>query len=377
MVYRIILLSVATFYVLSSCDASHHEHEEGTKEEKHHDEIVFTHRQAVEAGLELETVQPGDFTSVIKVSGQILSAQGGEQTLVATADGIVSFGSAPLTEGANIEAGQTIITLSAKQLQTGDPVQKAQIEFETAEKEYQRAAQLVNDQIISAKEFDQVRQRYELAKAAYSGQAHQVSAQGVKVSAPKGGKVKNVWVKSGDYVTVGTPLLTLSQDRRLQLRAEVPQQYLRELRQVKTAHFRPAYENVTYRLSDLNGRLLSYGKAAGADSPYLPITFEFDNADDLVTGAFAEVYLLSHPKHDILSIPLSALTEEQGVYYVYVKMKEEEEAYQKREVVTGQDDGVRIEIVRGLSAGDEVVTHGAYQVKLAAASTVIPEGHHH
>ena len=45
--------------------------------------------------------------------------------------------------------------------------------------------------------------------------------------------------------------------------------------------------------------------------------------------------------------------------------------------MTGQDDGVRIEIVRGLSAGDEVVTHGAYQVKLAAASTVIPEGHHH
>ena len=49
----------------------------------------------------------------------------------------------------------------------------------------------------------------------------------------------------------------------------------------------------------------------------------------------------------------------------------------KREVKIGQTDGVRTEILSGLKAGECIVTEGAYQVKLAASSSAIPEGHNH
>ena len=78
-----------------------------------------------------------------------------------------------------------------------------------------------------------------------------------------------------------------------------------------------------------------------------------------------------------MSLPLSALTEEQGVYYVYVQVKGEKEAFLKKEVRTGQDNGERVEILSGLDVGDLVVVKGAYQVKLAASSTSVPEGHSH
>ena len=55
----------------------------------------------------------------------------------------------------------------------------------------------------------------------------------------------------------------------------------------------------------------------------------------------------------------------------------EEGVFEKREVKIGQTDGVRTEIVEGLKAGETVVAKGAYQVKLAASSSVIPEGHNH
>ena len=68
-----------------------HEHElESTHDHEmehdhdHSDEILFTHAQAEAAGLALETVTPGTFRQVVKTSGQVLSSQGDEASLVAT-----------------------------------------------------------------------------------------------------------------------------------------------------------------------------------------------------------------------------------------------------------------------------------------------------
>ncbi|ADV42899.1 efflux RND transporter periplasmic adaptor subunit [Bacteroides helcogenes] len=373
----IAILFIATSISLVGCNVSTNEHNDEVKEEKHADEIVFTQKQADEAGMELETVKSGEFMNVIKVSGQIRSPLGDEQTVVATANGIISFSNSSITDGASVGAGQSIVIISAKKLQDGDPTQKARIAYETAEREYRRSEGLVADKIISAKEFEQVRLRYETAKAAYQGQATNITANGVNVSSPISGFIKNRLVKQGDFVSVGDPIVTVTQNRRLQLRAEVPEKSFRYLKNVNSANFKAASDDKTYKLSDLNGKLLSYGKTSDTNSFYLPVTFEFDNVGDFVAGSFAEVYLLAQPKKNVMSVPMSALTEEQGVYYVYVQVKDEKEAFLKKEVVIGQDNGERIEIIKGLTLGDKVVVKGAYQVKLAASSSAVPEGHNH
>ena len=53
------------------------------------------------------------------------------------------------------------------------------------------------------------------------------------------------------------------------------------------------YDNKVYELGELKGRLLSYGKASGGTSFYVPVTFEFDNRGDVIPGSYVEVYLLS------------------------------------------------------------------------------------
>ena len=98
---------------------------------------------------------------------------------------------------------------------------KAKIAYETALKEYQRAEGLVKDKIISAKEFEQTRMKYENARTAYEAQAANVTVSGVKVTSPISGYVKNRLVSQGEYVTVGQPVATISKNRRLQLRADV------------------------------------------------------------------------------------------------------------------------------------------------------------
>lgn len=346
----------------------------GSEAQVHAGEIHFTHEQAEAAGLETDTVRPAPFRSVMRASGQIMALQGEEQAIVATSSGVIRFADASITEGSALDRGETIAYVSARNLQEGDPVQKARLAFETAESDFHRAERLVADKIISEKEFERRRLQYETAKEAYEGQAGRLTAKGVGIAAPVSGYIKSLPVAQGEYVSVGQTIAVVAQNRRLQLRADVPESGFRLLRDIQTANFRTAYDDRVYSLEELHGRLLSYGKTATGGASYIPVTFEFDNVGDLVPGAFAEVYLLSAPKEEVLSVPVSALTEEQGLMFVYLHIADD--IYKKQEVTTGRSDGTRVEILHGLGTGDRVVTRGAYQVKLAGISTAIP-GHSH
>jgi multidrug efflux pump subunit AcrA (membrane-fusion protein) len=86
------------------------------------------------------------------------------------------------------------------------------------------------------------------------------------------------------------------------------------------------------------------------------------------------VELLSQSTTQALTLPLSALTEEQGLYFVYIQLCSE--TYTKREVLIGANNGIEVEIIKGLKTGEKVVTHGAYHIKLASMNNAIP-GHSH
>lgn len=357
-----------------------HEHEghdhgkEAATTASHSNEIIFKEELAKAVGLQTKVVEPAPFTDVIKTSGSILAAQGDETTVVATVPGIVTFGNLSFVDGAAVRKGQAILSLASNTLSDGNVAARAKYAYENAKKEYERMEQLVGDKIVSAKDFEQARLNYENAKVAYEAVAGKQTANGVSVVSPMNGYLKNLQVKEGDYVAVGQPLATISQNSRLVLRAEVSEKYYQYLPAVQSANFRTPYDDKVYKLSDLHGRMLSFGKASDANSFYIPVTFEFDNKGAVIPGSFVEIYLLTSPMEEVLSVPVSALIEEQGVYSVFIRL--DEEGYQKREVKLGANNGSEVQILSGLKPGETVVTQGAYQIKLASASNAIPAHTH-
>ena len=354
-----------------------HEHEHTADEhtgETHAGEIAFKKAQAEAVGLQTRKVTPGAFTNVIKASGRVLAAQGEESTIVATVPGVVVFGKLPFIEGTAVRKGQPILNLASSNLSEGNVAIRTQSAYEKAKKEYERMQSLIGDKIVSAKDFEQARLNYENAKTAWEAVKGKQTSDGVSVVAPQNGYLKNLLVKEGDYVSVGQPLATVTQNNRLMLRAEVSEKYYQSLPVIRSANFRTPYDDQTYQLSELHGRLLSYGKSSDANAFYIPVTFEFDNKGAIIPGSFVEIYLLTAPMENVISVPTSALIEEQGIYSVFVK--EHEEAYRKVSVTLGADNGKEVQILSGLKAGDEVVTEGAYQIKLASASNAIPAHTH-
>ena len=141
-----------------------------------------------------------------------------------------------------------------------------------------------------------------------------------------------------------------------------------------SANFETPYDGRVYSLAEMGGRLLSVGKGSDGTSAYIPVTFEFNNGGEVIPGSFVEVFLLSAPRPETLAVPLSAVTEDQGVYSVFVQL--DPETYVKREVKLGASDGTRVQILEGLSSGETIVSRGVAQVKMASFSGAIP-GHTH
>src|SRR5574344_725299 len=180
--YMVILTSLLT--ACSSMSETKEEHESDEQHQEHAGEIVFTEEQASIAGLTTEIVSVKPFAGVFKTSGKLQNKQNKECVIVSASAGVVPVGSLGVTDGCKVQAGDLIVNISAKNLQEGDPAIKLKIVFETAQNEYDRAKLLIKEQIISDKDFEQVRLRYETTKAAYLGQAENMVADGIKVVSP-------------------------------------------------------------------------------------------------------------------------------------------------------------------------------------------------
>ncbi len=89
-------------------------------------------------------------------------------------------------------------------------------------------------------------------------------------------------------------------------------------------------------------------------------TYLLEEGADVSLGDVAYVVLVSDSREDALSVPLSSVHRENGSVFVYRKGADGSEM---TPVTTGMDDGVYVEILSGLSEGDEVSVEEPWKVR--------------
>lgn len=348
-------------------------------EHGHSDDISYLKEQAWKIDFATKEVQPETFHNVISASGQIISAPGDEAIITAKATGIVRFINSNAIVGNEIKQGNSLFKIESNGLTENNidaTVNEAKATYLKAKADYERSKALVEDQIISAKEHQNNKLIFENAKTNYSKVSANYTGNGIVIPTPMTGYLKEIMVTDGQFVESGTPLATISKNKRLLIQANISQNNFASLSQIKSANFKTAQSETIFETDKLNGKVVSYGKSASANMPFIPITFEIDNIGNLISGSAIEVFLKSTPIENVLIVPVTSLLEEQGHFYVYVQTAGE--SFQKREVTLGASDGANVEIKSGITKGERVVTKGAYQIKLATASGAMPaHGHEH
>jgi cobalt-zinc-cadmium efflux system membrane fusion protein len=342
-------------------------------------DITYLKEQAWKVEFANEPARVRPFSEVVRTAGQILSAPGDEAVLTAQISGIVTYSDPGLVVGSAVKSGAKLFTVrsnEAVQSNLSAAVQQAENDLATAQKQYDRAAELVKDKIVSEKDFLEAKLRLENAQTALANLSvsRDFNRNKQSVAAPISGYLKNVLIENGAFVQAGQALATIVKNKRLLLKADISQTYFPKINSFTAANFRTS-DGQLYRTSQLNGKIVSTGKSVTSGAPFLPVYFEMDNAGTFIPGAAVEVFLLSKANPALL-IPVSALLEEQGVFYAYVQI--EGESFQKRELKLGASDGQWVHVLSGIKEDERVVSKGAYQIKLSTASGAMPEhGHEH
>lgn len=358
---------------------SHDEDEHDHGEEVHHrddgnekkgaNEIVLHPAQAEKFGVEVNTIEPGQFNEVIRTTGQIVDNPSSVSVVSAPSAGIVKF-TTGMEAGRQVSAGTTVATITASGISGGDRNAADKANLQAAKRELDRITPLYKEGIVSAKDYNAALQAYEQAQSQYSPTAASGAAKAVAA-----GSISQLLVANGQYVEAGTPIATIGDNRQLTLRADVPDKYINEIPLIQSARIVVPSTGQTFDLADLGGKRISGNPSSRVSPGYIPVFFTFKAAGSALPSTLADVYLIGSVRTGVISVPKTAVTEQQGHYFVYVKL--DDECYEKIPVTLGLSDGNRIEVLSGLKGGECVVTKGASAVRLAETSSVVPEGHSH
>ena len=98
----------------------------------------------------------------------------------------------------------------------------------------------------------------------------------------------------------------------------------------------------------------------------LKVRLRFDNADEaLKPNMFADVTIFGGAKQEVMIIPREALIRTGNDERVIISIGEGR--FQPREVTAGIESGESIEIIKGLSVGDKIVTPGQFLIDSEAS----------
>lgn len=340
--------------------------------------VTFSKEQSWTTDFATEIVTPSTFGEIIKTTAQVISSQGDEQVATSKSSGIVKFAGSDIVEGAPVTKGQRLFVIESSGMADGNMsvrYQEAEADYTLAKSEYERKKSLAEAKVASQSELEHSRAAYERAKAVYYNLKGNFSPRGSAVTAPVSGFVKSINVHNGGFVEAGQPVVTISQNKDLYLRAELSPRYYNSLKTIKTANIE--LQDGTRSLDELNGALVSYGKATDASNPMIPVTFRISNTINLISGNFISIYIVCDNGNNVISLPSGGIVEEMGNRFVFVQVTPE--LFEKRMVTTGATDGRRTVITSGLHAGERVVSKGAVMVKLAQSSSALDPhaGHVH
>lgn len=351
----------------SSSDAEHEAHE--AAEHKHDSgDIVLESETADRFGVKCSDVSSEAFAGALMVTGELSGTAGDEVVISAPTTGVLSW-TVDMTPGLDIRAGQQLARIQAKNATGDDPNRVAKAAVASAKRELDRLRPLLDAGIATKAEYNAALSAYESAVASVS-----VASNSGVVKSPRGGVVTEVIASTGAFVETGTVLARVVQNRNLVLRADIPEADASILSHVSDVKIRLMGSDEWISLANAGMRKLNSSDMP-AKAGYYPAYYSFRNDGRFASGSYVEVELETGDSRECMVLPESALVEQQGGYYTYVKTGDH--SYQKRSVTIGSRNGNRVEIKSGLKAGERVVTEGAQIVRMAESSGAVPEGHSH
>ncbi|WKE67065.1 efflux RND transporter periplasmic adaptor subunit [Gallaecimonas kandeliae] len=281
-----------------------------------------------------------------------------EAKVVARVSGLVE--SLDIEEGDDVKAGQVLASVEPDRYQLERDRINAQTQ--SVAQELERTQNLYGKKLVSADTLDKLKLQLAALKAQL-GMA-ELDLKYATVKAPISGTISRRYIKTGNLVNPDQPLFDIVQHQDLRLDVPVPEQYLAALKQAQGANCSfAALPGKTFK-----ARITRLSPVVDPTTGTARLTLNLPNGDgQLMPGMFANVQISYdlHPSAHL--IPRQALINQSGGYKVFVI---QDGIAKLKPVTLGNGDRDWVE-VKGLDAGEQVVTLGQHHLKDEAKVEVI------
>jgi membrane fusion protein (multidrug efflux system) len=265
-------------------------------------------------------------------------------------------------EGQKVEKGTVLVRLDDSTYRA--QLAEAQANLALSRTNFTRAEDLFKKKTGSERSLDEARANRDSDAAAVA--LAQATLDKTALKAPFDGHLGLRQVSVGDYVTPGQDIVNVEDISTLKVDFRVPEVFLTEIQTGQEIEIAvDAIKGKTIR-----GTVYAIDPRIDAAGRSLVVRAKIDNTDELLRpGLFARVNLVVDSNEGALQIPEQALMPQGEKQFVYRVSDGKAEMV---EVKTGLRRQGMVEIVSGLSAGDQVITAGQMKIGPGAPVTVIP-----
>lgn len=217
-----------------------------------------------------------------------------------------------------------------------------------------RIAKIVSDNLGSRSDLDEAQATLDRAEAQIA--AKQATIRKKSIRTPFAGELGIRRINPGQYLAPGDEIVQLVALDPIYAEYSLPERHLSEL----AAGQRVLVEVQAYPGTVFEGRVDAISPSVQPASRSVRIRALIDNPErQLRPGMFAEVETLLEQKANILTLPERAVTYNPYGESVYVvESSGGERVVTLTQIETGEVRNGRVEVLRGLAAGDEVVSDG-------------------
>ena len=296
--------------------------------------------------VELARAEAGNVTETVDIYGSAQNDPSSQGTLAAPAEATVARIVVP--EGSPVRSGQLIATLAPSPSTLLD-LANARASLNESQQALERAARLRADGLVSDAEVETARATAQRDSATVSSLSGRNA--GMDLRAPVSGFVQPFPVSPGDLVAAGTVIAVLARAGDVRVRFGIDPAMARRVS--SGASLRIIRGGSTPPLSV---PVRSVDPVVDPQTGLASLYARVPAASGIAAGESLRAQLALRVAQDTLSVPYKALLDEAGQSYVFVVTGN---TAHRRDVEIGAVSNDRAAILRGLSAGDAVVTKGA------------------
>lgn len=303
--------------------------------------------------IRLAAVERGDIFAVVSATGTIEPVNNVDVSSKVT--GLIK--EVRVNENEQVTAGQVLVILDDTRLSA--QVAQAEAKLANAKANFERMTQLHRIGAIASQQLDAARMEYYVAQASHIEATSQLSD--TTILAPISGTVIGKPIPAGQTVSPGisTPmvLLTIADMSKMQIEAQIDESDIGKILVGQTARFSVD----TYPDKTFTGVVTSISHKADIQQNvvYYPVIIDVDSPQGLLKPTMtARVSINIGERKNVLIVPLQAVKETQGQRYVQI-MKNGQP--QNVTVITGLTSDDKIEIIKGIQEGDQIILTQAKQ----------------